>query len=432
MQFVQARPVAVPQLPQRSAGASGRALIALVLALLTGLTLGQLTLLGGSSFEKSPGRSTEATRTGLEFYDAVETYLVSGQIGALQKLVQSDFIDHIDGQLATSGAEAFLHQLETLRAFDSRGRLTATPVSSSGDLVRFAVSVLPGAESTILGLPFAQPEVAAFSDTLRIAGGRVAERWSNFQAPIATTLLTSMVWDPPPASQMLPAINRMTMLSGSSLTLQLGTAHVIVVESGSLTITGTPRGAGSSLPEFPEESRRLEDAEPLIALPGLAVVAAGDGPYRVVNDGPVVTRALLIRIAGYSHSGDRPETGTSHNDVGVQIETLAAAIVLPNHKGNWTIEIGRATLAPGTIIPAHEVAGSELILVEQGALDADLGACAQRCIQTIESAGAFAMEQTPLRAGQGISASDGATPAYRVASSTPATLLIVTVAPEHR
>jgi hypothetical protein len=159
------------------------------------------------------------------------------------------------------------------------------------------------------------------------------------------------------------------------------------------------------------------------------VVAAGDTPYRIVNDGPAVASALLVRIGGYHHDNERLVFGTSQNDVGVQIDTLSASITLPDHKGAWTIEIGRMTLGTGTSIPAHKVAGSELILVEQGALDADLGPCAQRCIQTIEGAGAYAMENISVRTGQGISASDGATSAYRVASSAPATLLIVTVAP---
>jgi hypothetical protein len=75
------------------------------------------------------------------------------------------------------------------------------------------------------------------------------------------------------------------------------------------------------------------------------------------------------------------------------------------------------------------VTGSELIFVEQGVLDANLDSCAQRCIQTIESVRSFAMGQIPVRAGQGISASVGATSAYRVDGSAPATLLIVTVTP---
>ncbi len=108
-----------PQLPRRSAGASGRALFALGLALLTGLTLGQLTLLGGSSFEKPPDRATAAMRTGVEFYEAIDAYLATGQIGELQTLVQPDFVDHTDGQSSTIGFGALLSQLEVLRAFVS-------------------------------------------------------------------------------------------------------------------------------------------------------------------------------------------------------------------------------------------------------------------------------------------------------------------------
>lgn len=121
--------------------------------------------------------------------------------------------------------------------------------------------------------------------------------------------------------------------------------------------------------------------------------------------------------------------GTSRNDVGVQLETLSAATKLPNRKGAWTIEIGRATFAAGTAVPTHPVEGAELIHVEQGTLDSNLRACEKRCVQTIEGSGTFAIDRGPTRAGQGISAADGAITSYRVAGSSPATLLIVTVVP---
>jgi hypothetical protein len=216
------------------------------------------------------------------------------------------------------------------------------------------------------------------------------------------------------------------------MTLELGTAHVIVVESGLLTITGTPRGAASSLPEFPVDPTALADAEPIVARPGSVVFAAGSSPYRIVNEGPTVASALFIRIAERAPSTVRPASGapdTSQSQVMIQIDTLSAAVALPNRKDGWTIEIGRATLTTGTIIPAHDVAGSELIVVEQGVLGATLANCDRQCIRTVGGEGAIASEQQVLPAGHGISVSNGASSAYRIASSTPATLLIVTITP---
>jgi hypothetical protein len=221
------------------------------------------------------------------------------------------------------------------------------------------------------------------------------------------------------------------MLGDSEMTLRLGAAHVIVVESGALTIEETPPGS-SSVPEFSSDSQGSPVAEPVVALPGLAVVATSHRRYRIANEGHSVASALLIRIAGQLLPVDQPgfgAFGTSQNDPGVQIDILSTAIELGNRAGPWKVEIGRATLAPGTVIPPHEVAGAELMLVEQGALDARLSACDQHCVQTIEGAGAFATDRAPVQAGQGISAGDGATTEYLVTGSTPATLLIVTVTP---
>lgn len=432
MHTIQSNPKSIDQFHPTKSGVSGQALIALILALLTGLTLGQLALVGGNSFEWAPVRSTEATRTGLEFYDALAVYLTTGKSAELRALAHPDFVDHTEGQPATNGVSAFLRQLESLRAFARETGLTAKVASSNGNFVRFSLSIPPDAQTSILGLPVAPIEARTFSDTLRIDDGCVAERWSDLQLPARLTVLASTAWDPPAASQMHPAVKQLTMLSGSTLTLQLGTAHVILVETGTLTITTLPRSSASSLPEFPSDSDDRGEPEPIIAAPDSAVVAADSAPYRISNEGPAAASALLIRITGYALSTNRPEfssIGTSMNDHGVQLEILSSAFELPHHTGDWTIDVGRVTLSPGSIIPDHEVTGAELIVVEQGALEADLGTCKADCIQTKEGAGSIAQGRVSVWAGQGISASNGATTTYRVASSEPVTFLLVTVAP---
>src|SRR5687767_6789274 len=150
MRVLTLRPEVASEYPQRSLSVSGRAIIALGLALLTGLTLGQLTLLGGGSFENVPARSTEATRIGLEFYDAIGAYLTTGQTAELQTLVQPEFVDHIDGQPEAKGIEAFLRTMDELRSFVSGEGLIATPMTSSGNLVRFSVSIPPRADAAIV------------------------------------------------------------------------------------------------------------------------------------------------------------------------------------------------------------------------------------------------------------------------------------------
>lgn len=419
--------------PERSGGVSGFALLALVLMLLTGLTLGQLVPLGGAAFEKSSVKSTEATRIGLEFYDAIEAYFATGQTGALRELVHPTFVDHFQGQTSARGFGALLRQLETLHAFAAEGRITATPASSSADLVRFAISIPPRAEATsILGLPVIHPEVIEYIETLRITDGQVAERWSELQTPVTSTSLASFSWDPPPASSILPAIKRITVLSGSSMTLRYGATHIIVVESGALTINGDPGRTFSNLPEFPSGSASLVRDTSVVALPGAIKVVTGSSTYQIVNDGPAVARALLIKVAGFEYSSNVPEfstAGTSQYDSGVQIELLAGASLESSRKGASSIEIGRVTLAPGTRVPEHEVEGSELFFVEAGILDADFGTCARGCIRTVDGSVSSITEQRLIRAGEGVGASNGATTSYRVAGEEPVTLLVVTVSP---
>jgi hypothetical protein len=198
------QPVAVASFPRPRLRAPGLAMAALALALLTGLALGQLQLLGGALIQPSPGGSSQAPSAGVEFYAAIDAYLATGETGRLRALTHPDFIDHTAGVPATPGIEAVLHQLDALQALDPGARLTVQPLSSSRDMARFAVSIAPSADARVLGLPLAQTETAVTSETLRIVDGRVAERWSDLQRPVASTSLASITWDPPAASQMLP------------------------------------------------------------------------------------------------------------------------------------------------------------------------------------------------------------------------------------
>ncbi|MEZ4533074.1 MAG: hypothetical protein R2855_18925, partial [Thermomicrobiales bacterium] len=133
MHTIQSNPKSIDRFHPTNSGVSGQALIALILALLTGLTLGQLALVGGNSFEWAPARSTEATRTGLAFYDALAVYLATGKSAELRAVVHPDLVDHTGGHPATNGVEEFLVQFDPLRAPAPQAEWTAKSISSNGD-----------------------------------------------------------------------------------------------------------------------------------------------------------------------------------------------------------------------------------------------------------------------------------------------------------
>jgi hypothetical protein len=288
------------------------------------------------------------------------------------------------------------------------------------------------ADYSVSGVPVNRSDRFTFSDMLRISDGKVVERWSDMQLPVTSTALTTFLWDAPPASTIAPNIHRVTLLGGSRFSLRFGTTHVMVVEKGALTISGDPGRSTTALPEFPSFSDELVRDDAVVALPGEVKVVTGSGSYLIANEGSGVARALLIKIAGFEYSSNVPEfsgAGTSMNDNGVQIELLAGAMSPDGRIGVSSIEIGWVTLAPGAFIPQHEVTRSELVFVESGAVVADLGSCEQRCVHTSSGVERVISDRHTLRAGEGISASSGATTSYRVAGTEPVTLLIVTITP---
>ena len=430
MQREQTQSITGSALHRNRCGAPVRAFVALALALLTGLTLGQMHLLGGEFIELSPGVSRETTRTGMDFYDSINAYLATGEPDRLRMLVQPDFVDHAAGDEAMPGIEAFLRQLDTLRAFDAGARLNATPVSVSGDIVRFTVSIAPGADAQVLGLPFAGIQRFPASDAVQIADGRVAERWSDLQLPVAMTSLASIAWDPPAASQMLPAIERITMLSGSTLTFKVGTAHIIIVEQGELTIKEAAHAPVSRNPIVAPSSVQIARSDALVALPGSVVVAVSN-PYRVTNAGLGAASALLIRIAGYALPSDRPAFGafgTSRNELGCSSRPCPLPSPCQTTRVTGRSRSGARRSPRERPFPHTRSLGRSSSMSNRARW---------RPITEHARGIAFRRSRAPgrssdsgfLQVGHGFSASDRATTAYRVAGSTPATLLIVTVMP---
>jgi hypothetical protein len=328
--------------------------------------------------------------------------------------------------------DALRRGLDTLHTPTTSNRLDATVVSSNGDLVQFAIAIVPGGNDSGRGLPFSPAAAPAAMEMLRISDGRIVERWSTVRPSTAVSSIASIVWDPPPARQLVPAIEQITMLAGSTMMLALGTAHVIAVQDGVLTVERMGRDTASSNPASHSDAVQVLGSEPMRALPGQAVFAAGNGPFRLSNDGPQVASALLIRIAGHALPTSHPELGpfgASQNDPGVQIDALAAASAYPSPSGAWSIEIGQVTLAAGASIPRHAIVGAELLWIEEGALDADVQRCASRCTQTVDGVATHVSGPSQLWAGQGFCAFDGASTAYRAGDTGPATVTYLTIIP---
>ncbi len=198
---------------------SGRArlsvIVALSLVLLTGLMLGQLDLLGSAIIGNAPATATRATLDGAAFYAAIDTYIATGQSGAVRALLRPDFIDHIDDGTKMLGFDPLLRRLDDIRAFFPESRFDAQPLSARGDIVHFAITLVSAKAGTVAGLPIAATGPIVASETLRTFEGRIVERWGGIQLPVANTPIVSIAWDLPPASQLLPAIQMVTMLAGS-------------------------------------------------------------------------------------------------------------------------------------------------------------------------------------------------------------------------
>ncbi len=77
-------------------------------------------------------------------------------------------------------------------------------------------------------------------------------------------------------------LERITLAVDGLLSLPANTNHLVLVESGTVTLLGS--------------DRPMRTATPVDIQPGELTIAAGSGPYRLTNGGPTEATFLLLRL----------------------------------------------------------------------------------------------------------------------------------------
>ncbi len=107
--------------------------------------------------------------------------LATGDAARAAGFLSGDFVDHDAAPGAATGADGVIQKLAALWHAFPDGRFTLERVIAAGDSVA-ARSVFTGTQRGHFG-PLAatgRPVSVSFSDWYRIANGKIAEHWHNF------------------------------------------------------------------------------------------------------------------------------------------------------------------------------------------------------------------------------------------------------------
>jgi quercetin dioxygenase-like cupin family protein len=298
-------------------------------------------------------------------------------------------------------------------------RLAVEDVQAHGDWVLARVRVEGTDNGVFLGISLSgAPASWEGLDLLRIAGGRIAERWTAGDWPEPPQILAQAQLAEPPASAFI-RLARLTFAPGARQPRAGALGPLLLaVEAGTLTarldgpaLLTRATAAGTSDPSpataQPEVDVTLRPGDGLLVSPGV----------RHTFQNPEPTPAVVLALALLPWSPDSPEgievrwPAEGSPDVAAHLLADGVAAALPTCPA--TLTLGRITLAAGAGLTPGGESWSQVAVVEAGTVG----------MATADRPAAL------LAAGQVIDISADSVASLRIAGDGPLVLLLLTITP---
>ena len=410
------------------------AIAALFLMLLTGLVLGQMHTLGTVETPISTDSNTPGTALALQFYEAANTLLATGDATELSAVLHGDFTDHRALTSQARSTDDLIRYFESVREVFPGVHLEATSLQAVGRLVVAEVTLARDLTGSLAGIPFQVRSPSNGFELLRIADDKIVERWDNQPLPLIETAQLTPPIQSGPGWRSVPVVERHSFEprgidEGNS---QNGT--IFIVESGSLNLS-----TGGDPPVILEMQADFDRAgEPTQAVavkgsvslaPGSIAIVPGETRYRAWNSESSNASVLQLTFETlYSSSFDAMvQDDREEMPTGVQTTTFAEGEhYLPFSNNPFELQVAHAILTPGTSVAAHVVNESETLIVVRGSIEVStidgvaLQSTDRSLPQTISG-------NSVIDARNGVNATQDAQIGYDVAGNEPAEVWLVNV-----
>lgn len=397
------------------------AIIAAILALLTGLVLGQLGFLavpGPQTMSSASSVSAQDLATARSFYDEMNRFLANGEPG-IESMLTLDFVDHTGSLPDGRDAEQFMSGWVAIGAFLPQLQLEVVDLQWNDGLVAVRLDVHPGHAAGIAGISLQATVPESAIEFLRIERGKVAERWGGEDRLPGMNMTLIADFNRTGPSLSGPVIQRVSLPEGQEVALSGNDMAVLHVITGELRL-----------------DRAATDPQ-LVVHPISDPVASGETRIVEFADTLLVSNLThsTAEFFAFSLYGLFPEeanpadTGTVGALRSIEVTTLAyLPLELTGLSKRLSLSVTQVTLPAGSSMASHTPHVVEEIVVLDGALEASVHS--GRALVTLGNGQAQPFDGVETAsAGYGFSASSIATLSYRVSSAQPATLLIMTIAP---
>jgi hypothetical protein len=398
------------------------AAISTLLALLTGLVLGQLGTLAVPRFQSAAPVSSVSTQdleTARSFYEKLNRFLATGD-RTVESLLALDFVDHADSSSSIRNAEQFMVGWSAIRALLPQFQFEVVGLQETGTVIAVRLRADPGAASSIPGMPLTIPTPNSMVEFLRIDRSKVAERWSSDPQWPAMTRAVQVDFGRSGPDQSGPAIQHFSLPTGQKVELSGNDTVALLVTSGTLRLNRV--GV--------DENGESHPASDELASGQIRVVSVKDKLF-LRNPSGATTEFLAFGLyALLSTEASLSDRASGDANPPIAVTTLA---YLPlrldgSSADRLRLSVAEITLPAGASVPPHTPNVVEQIVVLDGVLEASLQT--GRALVSSGNGLAQPFEGTETAStGQGLSASSIATISYQVATTQPATLLIMTIEP---
>jgi predicted ester cyclase len=369
------------------------------------------------------------------FYGAVNAAIVDGDATRLDGVVAEDFADHAP-QSEDLGNRADLERIvRDLAATEPSLRLTPLDLIAQNDRVVARLQVDGAADQTLFGIAVEGARPWSAVEILRVAQGKIAERWAASETtPPPRELFESTIDVRPPARKSV-ALDRVTIAAGAdafhSLVVSPG---ALFVEHGLLVATIDPESSSAaasvvraSTTGQPPMTEAITPGRRLIIGPGDLLVFEEGTRYDLANENSSAASALLLTSFVPADPGGVPML-TTPVPSGVSFSQVAGGVASLLPVGADDVALGRVTLEPATAIAPHTAAGPEFVVVESGTLRLSSEGDEPLFRSGEDGAGRF-LAGGPLVAGDSVLVPAGTTFDFRNVGQIPAVALVVRITP---
>lgn len=388
---------------------------AVVLALLTGLVLGQLGSLAtqpGAFRSRAPNDAEYQLETARGFYDNVNHLLETGD-RAIEATLAPGFTEHLPEGNGERTLPEMVDWLLALRATWPKLRITVVSLDQHDAWIVARLKIDPGPPQALSGALLLEIDSEFVNEYLQVEGNQVTDRWSAvMDVPVATlNFQTQFTWK---SSQLtVPAIERVSLAPDSMMRFPLEGPAMLLVESGSVRIDRASsdadgNGHSGTEPIRDGEVRMLENAAAL--------------QVRNLSHDP----ADIWIFASNAGVDSQTERNAPDGSVITRIFAFMPLLTLSPLATSKRISVTRITLPPGAAVAPHSAGIVETIAVVEGAVETTV----ERgyALLCADHGTAIPFDDTAtIAAGAGFGMKGFSSFSYRVAGTSPATLLVMRI-----